>query len=134
MGIKWEKVGISAGVGVIDEVIERQDRKYLTDAKRTAIEKENHAKPFRSYGDIARLALALGGLAVQQFGPNKYDYMGEAIALSATPLLVKSIAKAAMPLEASQKVMGEAFNFVPRRRVAYGVHAYESPDATPQMA
>ncbi|MHB8084325.1 MAG: hypothetical protein ACYDHZ_00670 [Dehalococcoidia bacterium] len=79
MPVNLMKSGISVGVGVIDEVLERGDTK----AGRTAF--------FKKYTDIERIALAGIGYGLQVFMP-RYASMGEALALSSTPLLVKSIA------------------------------------------
>lgn len=80
MAVSGVKVGIAVGVGIIDEIVEEWDAK----AGRT--------EPFRKATDWARLALAGIGYLTQTFAP-KYGAIGEGLALSSTPLLVKSIAK-----------------------------------------
>lgn len=71
---------MSAGVGVVDEVATYWD------------EQENRTESFKNATDISRLLIAGAGYAMQVFMP-KMAVMGETLALSATPLLVKSIAK-----------------------------------------
>ena len=105
------KSGISVGVGVVDEVAEAWD------------EKEGRTEPFRTATDIWRLLGALGGYALQIFMP-KQARIGEALALSATPLLVKSVAKpirAAIGGGATERV------FMPRKRQPAGSGAGAKP-------
>jgi hypothetical protein len=100
MAIDTTKTIISVGVGVIDEVLERNDAT------------EHRTEPFRTATDIGRLVLAGIGYATQLWMP-RYASMGEALALSATPLLVKSIAKPVMAA-VEQKTTS---TFVPRTMV-----------------
>lgn len=71
---------ISAGVGVVDEVATYWD------------EQEGRTESFKNAVDISRLLIAGAGYAMQVFMP-RMAVMGETLALSATPLLVKSISK-----------------------------------------
>ena len=101
------KSGISVGVGVVDEVMESWD------------EKEGRTEPFRKATDIVRLLGALGGYALQIFMPRQAR-IGEALALSATPLLVKSVAK---PIRAAIGGGPEERVFLPRKRLPVGAGA-----------
>jgi len=101
MAIDTTKAIISAGVGIIDEVLERNDAT------------EGRTESFRTATDIGRLVLAGIGYATQLWMP-RYAGVGEALALSATPLLVKSIAK---PVMASVGARGASRTFVPRMTV-----------------
>lgn len=105
------KSGISVGVGVADEVLESWD------------EKEGRTEPFRKATDIGRLLGALGGYAIQIFMP-KQDRIGEALALSTTPLLVKSVAK---PIRAAIGGGTEERVFLPRKRQPVGAGAEARP-------
>ena len=104
MAIDIGKSLVSVGIGVVDEVLERQDA--LND----------RTESFKTWSDIGRLVGAAAGYGIQAFMPRQEKW-GEALALSATPLLVKSIAKPLM-----ENLSGEAkssrYSFVPRRRVA----------------
>lgn len=94
------KSGISVGVGVVDEVMESWD------------EKEARTEPFRKATDIVRLIGALAGYSIQIFMPRQTK-LGEALALSSTPLLVKSVSKpirAAIGGETTERV------FLPRKK------------------
>jgi len=97
--IDFRKTGVSVGVGVVDEVLEWWD------------EKSGRTETFRTAKDIGRLVEAGLGYAIQIFWP-KQARIGEALALSATPLLVKSIAK---PIRAMLPTSAQR-TFVPRRR------------------
>ena len=79
MKVKLVKVGTAVGVGAVDEVLEWWD------------EKAGRTLSFRTATDIGRIVLTLGGYAMQMmdFAPE----IGEAMALSSTTLLTKSIAK-----------------------------------------
>lgn len=101
MAIDMVKAGVSAGVGVVDEVLEWWD------------EKSGRTESFRTATDIGRLAIAGLGYAIQIFWPRQ-SRLGEAMALSATPLLVKSIAKPVR--EAMGATAGASRTYVPRRR------------------
>lgn len=81
MAINMQKSLISVGVGVVDEVLEYWDE-----------QPGGSKEPFQSKKDLGRLVLAGIGYGLQAFMPAQAQ-LGEAIALSATPLLVKSIAK-----------------------------------------
>jgi hypothetical protein len=105
------KSGISVGVGVVDEVMESWD------------EKEGRTEPFRKATDIVRLLGALGGYALQIFMPRQAR-IGEALALSATPLLVKSVAK---PIRAAIGGGTEERVFLPRKRQPVGAGAGARP-------
>ena len=78
------RIAIAAGVGVVDELLERQDVK----AVRTGA---------KGWSFMYRVAAVAGGFGLQMFMP-KYGGIGETVALSATPLMVKSIASLAMPV------------------------------------
>ena len=111
MGIDFVKTGISVGVGGLDEVTEWWD------------EKTGRTESFRNAKDITRLVAAGLGYAMQIFWP-KQARLGESLALSATPLLVKSIAK---PIRAAMTSSQAGRTFVPRRRAPApplpGIHA-----------
>jgi len=79
--INMMDVGVGVGVGALDFLMERQD----TSAART--------ESFRTWTDISRLAVAgLGYLGqIFDFAPG----ISKALAMSATPLLTKSVMKAA---------------------------------------
>ena len=82
--INLMNAGISVGVGVVDEVLERMDAA----AGRTAV--------LQKWSDYARLLGVLGGYSMVVFGRGQLSSMGETIATSMTPLLVKTLAKAAI--------------------------------------
>ncbi len=112
MGIDFVKTGISVGVGGLDEVMEYWD------------EKTGRTESFRNAKDITRLVAAGLGYAMQIFWPRQAR-LGESLALSATPLLVKSIAK---PIRAAMtSSQAGSRTFVPRRRAPApplpGIHA-----------
>ena len=118
MPISLMKSGIAVGVGVLDEVAEYMDDNVkaadgTTPAPRT--------KSFKNAKDIYRLGAAAIGYGMMMIMP-KHDKLGETIAISATPLLAKSIARA---VRVSQKwgyiptVTGYAGDFVPRRTAQY---------------
>lgn len=107
MGIAMDRTLTSVGVGVLDEVLEWWD------------EKAGRTESFKTYKDIGRLVVAGIGYGLQVFMP-KQARLGETLALSATPLLVKSIAK---PIRSAMKTSKQAQEqvreqvFVPKRRV-----------------
>ena len=80
MPIDFTKSAISAGVGVVDELLDRMDAKSTP--PRTG--------QFRTFQDMGRIAIAGAGYALQAFMP-KYASLGETLALSGTPLLAKTI-------------------------------------------
>jgi len=98
------KVGISVGVGMLDEVLERQDdTKGRTEYKR--------------WSNWARLLLAVGGWGMVAVGPSQYANWAETAAIAATPLLTKGVAKVVMK-EAGQTGRAQAqygSRFTPRR-------------------
>lgn len=104
VGIILPKVGISVGIGVIDEVLERQDdSKGRTDFKR--------------WSNWARLLLAVGGWGMVAVGPSQYATWAETTAIAATPLLTKGVAKVAMKqLTGESRQFGT--RFAPRRTEA----------------
>jgi len=77
------RIAIAAGVGAIDEALERNDAKAAREGT-------------KSYSFMYRVAAVAAGFGLQMFMP-KYGAFGESAAIAATPLLVKSIAKIAMP-------------------------------------
>lgn len=96
---------ISVGVGVVDEVLEGQD----ANAGRT--------KSFRTWQDIGRLVIAGLGYGLQVFVPNQ-SRLGETLALSATPLLVKSIAGPVMrAVTGGPTTKSSVEQFVARKKV-----------------
>ena len=86
MAIDLMKSGISVGVGLVDTVLERMDA--------TAKSPTGAAAPrtgtFKKWSDLSRLALAVAGYGIQAMYPRQAR-IGEALALSATPLLVKTL-------------------------------------------
>jgi|GEM_PF-2379925 len=100
--INMMKSAVSLGVGVVDEGIEWWD------------ERSGRAEPFRRATDIVRLLGAGLGYAMQVFWPQQ-QALGEALALSTTPLLVKSVAK---PIRSAISQQVSAPAFVPRRAPA----------------
>ena len=109
-GIDFMKTGVAVGVGVLDEALEWWD------------ERQGRTDSFRTAKDIGRLAGAGLGYAIQIFWPRQAR-LGEALALSTTPLLVKSIAK---PLREAMTTTASQRTFVPRRRAP-------APAASPSM-
>lgn len=91
----------SAGVGVLDEGLEWWD------------EREGRNDSFRTAKDIGRLAGAFIGYGMQVFMPRRARF-GEVLALSETPLLVKSLSKATVR-RGAMATAGGARSFVPRR-------------------
>lgn len=79
MAIDFTKEIISIGVGVVDPALQAWD------------EKSGRTGMFKTGTDIVRLIGAVGGLAMQQFMPRQ-SRIGEALALSFTPLLVNTVA------------------------------------------
>jgi len=103
MAIDMTKTLVSVGAGVVDEVLEWNDRT------------SGRTGSFTTATDLGRLGLAAVGYIVQIWSP-RYARFGEALALSETPLLVKSIAK---PVMAAAGVSGAAgYVFTPRMRTA----------------
>ena len=96
MPINMTKSLTSVGVGVVDEVLEYWDA-------RAAVPR---TESFRTWKDIGRLVMAGTGYALQAFMP-RYSDLGETLAISATPLLVKSIAK---PLKTAMKITGRPYS------------------------
>ena len=92
----------SVGVGAVSEVLEWWD------------EKEGRVGSFRTANDIGNLVMCGVGYGAQVFMP-RYAKLGETIALSATPLLVKSISRAIRSRSAAgaRSGMGRV-SFVPR--------------------
>lgn len=78
--ISFAKVGVSVGVGVADEILEVMD------------EKSGRTGSFKTFRDYGRIAMPVVGYGLQLFMP-RYANLGEALALSSTPLLVKSISR-----------------------------------------
>lgn len=83
MAINMTKSLVSVGVGVLDDVLEKVDREAVPPRD----------EPFRTATDLGRLGIAAVGYLAQMFYP-RYGNIGEAMALSATPLLVKSVTSA----------------------------------------
>ncbi len=86
------KVAIAVGVGAADEVAEYMDR----NAKNAAGVLAPRTESFKNATDLTRIGLAAIGYGLQVFMPRKYDRIAEALALSTTPLVVKSVAKPLM--------------------------------------
>ncbi|MFA5187618.1 MAG: hypothetical protein WC551_14150 [Patescibacteria group bacterium] len=99
MAIDLVKEAVAVVIGVEDEFVERKDVK---DARTGS---------FKTYTDISRLVITGAGLGLQVFAP-KYGRIGEALAIGGTPLLVKSIAKAVMPVGTTTAA---AMGFTPNR-------------------
>ncbi len=103
MPIDMTKSLTSAAVGVLDEVLERNDTKNA------------RVENFKKYADIERLALAAIGYGAQAFMP-RYGKIGEALALSATPLFVKTLSHVVAKTTTTSALQAGAF--VPRHAVA----------------
>lgn len=108
--IHFGKTGISAGVGIGDLAFEYWD------------EKSGRTEPFRNATDIARLIEAGLGYVVQVFWPRQGAW-GEALALSATPLLIRSVYK---PIKEAMTTTAQKA-YVPRKRAP-------TPSGTPPLA
>lgn len=78
------RIAVAAGVGVVDELLERNDVK------------NGRTGAFKTWSDYGRIVMPVAGAALQMFMP-KYAGIGETVLIASTSLLVKSIAKAAMP-------------------------------------
>lgn len=76
--IDWGKSLVAVGVGTVDEVLISWD------------EKEGRSGDFKTATDIARMLATGVGFALQAF--TRQQKYGEALALSATPLFIKSVA------------------------------------------
>ena len=98
MAINLTKTGISVIVGAVDIGLERSD------------ETAGRTEPFKKWADYGRVIGALAGYGLQVFMPRQAA-IGEALALSATPLLVKSIYKAVV------KPAAAGMAFTPRQRI-----------------
>lgn len=103
VAINIQKSGLSLGVGVADIVAERWDKN------------QGYDKPLQNAQDIGRLALALIGYGAQIWGPAKYQSLSEALALSVTPLVVKTVWRAA---EMQMNAESHVAVFTPRRVAA----------------
>lgn len=123
MPINLTKAFTAVGVGVIDDVLERNDNKE----GRTGIQKR--------WSDWARIGLVVGGYGVTYFMP-RYADIGETVALASTPLLVKTIAREVMSDDGGKKkdftrrsVAGPSMrNWAPTARFSGG--AYRSISVT----
>ena len=102
MAIDMTKTLTSVAVGVVDEVLERNDKT------------NNRIENFKKWSDIGRLGLAAIGYGIQVFMP-RYERIGEGLALSSTPLLVKTVSHVVAKPAAAQ--VGD-IAFVPRRQMA----------------
>ena len=90
------RIAIAAGVGAVDEMLERNDAKAAREGT-------------KSWAFMYRVAAVAAGFGLQMFMP-KYGAIGETAAISATPLLVKSIAKIAMaPTAYSPRLAARSF-------------------------
>ena len=118
MAIDLGKSAVSIGVGTLDEVMEWWD------------EEQARAGSFRTATDISRLVVVGLGYGAQVFMP-RYAKLGETVALSATPLLVKTISRAIRrpQVAASASGMRRATSFSPKAMTG----AYMPPEATPQL-
>lgn len=118
MAINMQKSLIAAGVGVVDEVLEYWDE-----------QPGGSQLPFQSKKDLGRLVLAGLGYGLQAFMPAQAQ-LGETIALAATPLLVKSIAK---PLKAALLTPRAATAMAFRARSPVSTIPIPAPAAPPGM-
>lgn len=100
--ISMTKLGIAVAVGAADEALEYMDS-TAKDAAGLPAPRTGHFKTWRDYG---RIAMPLGGLALAMWKPGKFGTMGEAIAQSSTPFLVKSIIKMVRTSPYTQQVGG----------------------------
>ncbi len=81
MGIRLMKVGVSAGVGVLDIATEYVDEKQL------------YTKPFQKITDWGRAVYTLGGYAANYMNFGDPD-ISETMVLSGLPLFEKSLVNA----------------------------------------
>lgn len=109
MAINIMKAVIAGGVGVVDEVAERNDKT----AGRT--------ESFKNATDIYRTAAVVIGYGLQVFMP-KYASFGDTLATAATPLFVKSLAKPVMGAVSGNSAPAAERYFAPRR-AASGLRA-----------
>lgn len=116
MAINVQRSLIAAGVGVVDEALEYWDE-----------QPGGTTEAFKSKKDLGRLVLAGLGYGLQAFMPAQAQ-LGETIALAATPLLVKSIAK---PLRAQLKIGVSTMAF--RARSPVSTIPIPAPAAPPGM-
>ena len=79
--INLTKVGVGIGVGVVDDVLEDQDRQ------------NGRTRPFERWTDWGRLIAVAGGHALGMFMPRQFN-LGETIATAATPLATKTVISA----------------------------------------
>lgn len=99
------------GVGAVDEALERSD----DGAGRTG---------FKRWSAIARLLAVAGGHAATIMGRGMISDLGETVAISATPLLVKTLAASAV----KTKGMSSTFS---ARRVASSAEARDWAATSP---
>jgi hypothetical protein len=95
----WMKEIVAVGVGLVDPALEAWD------------EKNSRTGMMRTYADYVRFGGVALGLASQVWF-KRYEKYGEALALSFTPLLVKSLAGPSI----KSAVTGGSTMFVPRGR------------------
>ena len=107
--INLTTIGVAAAVGVVDELLERQDN-------------AKGRKDFARWSYISRLLSVVGGHAVGQFF-TQWSSLGETVATASTPLLVKSLATQFMPVTRVGAVR-RSVNFIPRH-----VSAPASPES-----
>jgi hypothetical protein len=91
------RIAIAAGIGAVDEMLERNDAKAVREGT-------------KSWAFMYRVAAVAAGFGLQMFMNKRFGAFGETAAISATPLLVKSIAKIAMaPTAYSPRLAARSF-------------------------
>ena len=114
MGIDIMGQVVSYGIGGVDEVLEWWDGSSETP----------RTKPFQNARDIGRLVLNLGGLALQVWMPRQAR-LGDTVAKSSGPLLVKSVVKALKKPAAAPAPASHEMTYVPRASSHKVTRTYE---------
>ena len=107
MALNVTRIAISVGAGVVDEALEAWDRKEL------------RTESFKTATDLGRVAMVGLGYALQLLFPRQAA-LGDALATSCTPLLVKSIARPVRERLFTGQGASSGAGFVPRRRATAG--------------
>ena len=127
--INMTAVVVSAGVGAVDVFTEKMDADDLAEGKTTA---KDQAGLFGSKTNIARIAMAGLGYLGQIFG--FFPTYAEPLAIAATPLLVKTVAKQLQIGVPKAKAAGVPMETVFSRSPARsGVGAYQPITPKPRL-
>lgn len=98
--IDVSKYIVAGGVGLADRLVQDWDANAVP----------ARTEAFKTWSDLGRLGAVLLGLAVQAWQP-RYGNMGEAVSVSATPMLVQSVYRAVTEGTTAKKV-----TYTPQRR------------------